>query len=359
MACLCKNKLAALTDPSFVTSLQASLDASLSLPPLPPLPSLPKLDESLSLGQPGSFDSSLAATIQGMQIPAIQLALSLPQLGALTAAAVTCKAQLGLPLPDSAMKLSLMLQSLDVSAFNPLMSLNLQALLNLSASASMALKLKAAFGAFPWDADLSGSFSAAVNAAFSGGMNLQANIPMPQLPNLLLSKIQQINQLNGLMSIATSLGVNLASPSGLADFAVALRPLGGISLPQINVSPELLARLSALENINSAFGLGASAPALPQLSLRLGSLRALLSLAPPLPKINLALGPQLPTPQQLDNVLSLNLPQLAAVNWNVSASLSLVTALPAISLAARLQAIMPSLSLNPCGASCPMQALAA
>ena len=57
--------------------------------------------------------------------------------------------------------------------------------------------------------------------------------------------------------------------------------------------------------------------------------------------------------------LAAHLPQLAAINWNVSESLSLVAALPAISLAARLQAIMPSLSLNPCGASCPMQALAA
>jgi hypothetical protein len=221
----------------------------------------------------------------------------------------------------------------------------------------MALKLKAAFGAFPWDSDLSGPCSASLNAALGGGgLNLQANIPMPQLPNLVLGNIQQINQLNGLMNIAASLGVNLASPSGIADFALALRPLGGISLPQINVSAELLAKLSALENINAAFGLGAGT-ALPNLSMQLGSLSALLSLAPPMPKLNL--GPQLPTPQQLDNVLSLNLPLLAAISWNVSASLSLVVALPAISLAARLQAIMPSLSLNPCGASCPMQALAA
>jgi hypothetical protein len=136
MACLCKKQLAALTAPTFAASLSAAMQLGLTLPPLPKLPL------SLMLNPGVMPSSSLIATIGSLNLPKIQLRLALPQLSAIAAAAVTCNMHLGLPLPGALPKLSLMLGSFDPAMLGPLLSLDLDALLALSAYAALALKLR-------------------------------------------------------------------------------------------------------------------------------------------------------------------------------------------------------------------------
>lgn len=329
--------------------MNATTQLAATLPPLPQLPLHLLLNESASAA-PG-FSDSLTVTLQSLNLPQIQLLSALPQLSGLATAAATCKLQLGLPLPGSALKLSAMLGSFDSSVLSPLLSLDLTGLTSLTAYAAFAMKLRMLFNANPWDADLSGPLAARFGAALAPGGALHAalNVPVPKVPAVTL---QQVSSLNSLISIALSLGVNLASPGGIAGFASALGPLANIALPPLRISGDLLARVSALATINSAFGLGPAA--LQRLPFMLGSLNALLALKLPIPNIQLATP--LPTQQQLSNVVALNLPQLASLKWQVPAAPPLMSALPALSLTAQLQAILPTINLNPCASSCPLAA---
>ncbi len=183
-----------------------------------------------------------------------------------------------------------------------------------------------------------------------GALNLALNMPMPTLPALTLGTLQQ---LSSLISIALSLGVNLAAPGGIAALSLALGPLAGIALPPLKISLPLLARINALATINAAFGLGPAAmAALPSM---LASLTALISLKLPFPTIKAQLG--LPSAAALSTILALNLPQLAALHWSVPAMPSLMAALPALSLMAKLNGLLPMINLNPCATSCPLSAL--
>jgi hypothetical protein len=292
------------------------------------------------------------ASIGALSIPKISLLLALPQLGAIAAAAVTCSTHLGLPLPGSLPKLSLMLGNFNPATLNPLMSLNLSSLLSLSAYAALALKLRLMFNAFPWEANLSGQLASRLSLAMApgGALNLALNMPMPKLPALTLGTL---HQLSSLISIALSLGVNLGTPGGVSSLALALGPLANIALPPMKIALPLLARINALATINSAFGLGPAATA--RLPMMIASLSALIALKLPFPSIKAQLG--MPSASALSSILSLNLPQLAAIHWSVPAIPSLMAALPALSLMAKLNGLMPMINLNPCASSCPLSAL--
>lgn len=345
MACLCKKQLAALTAPAFAASLGAAAQLGLTLPPLPKLPLALMIN-------PGAAPSpAMVATIGSLNLPKIQLLLALPQLSAIAAAAVTCKMQLGLPLPGALPKLSLMLGSFNPAMLSPLLSLSLDPLLALSAYAALALKLRLMFNVNPWDADLSGPLSARLALALApgGALHLALNVPMPKLPAVTLGTLRQ---LGSLITIALSLGVNLGAPGGIASLALALGPLANIALPHLQISLPLLARINALATINAAFGLGPAAMA--RLPLMIASLSALIALKLPFPTINATAG--LPTEAQLSSILALNLPQLAALNWQVPATPPLMAALPSLSLMAKLNGLLPMINLSPCASSCPLAA---
>ncbi|MBV8653929.1 MAG: hypothetical protein JO255_20890 [Alphaproteobacteria bacterium] len=344
MACLCKNQLAALTDPSFTSSLSATEQLGATLPPLPKLPL------SLMLNEGAAAPSSSTASLSGLNIPNIPLLAALPQLSSIAAASVT-STRLGLPLPGSLPQLSTMMGNFNPSVLSPLMSLNLGALLNLNAYAALALKLRMMFNVNPWDADLSGPLASRLSASLApgGGLNLALNAPTPALPPVTLGTLQQ---LGSLIHVAFSLGVNLATSGGIASLAMALGPLANIALPSLNIAPELLARVNALATINDAFGLGPDAAA--RLPSMIASLNALLALKLPFPSVQAQLG--MPSSPQMSSILGLNLPQLASVNWNVPAMPSLMAALPSLSLMAKLNGILPMINLKPCASSCPLAA---
>jgi hypothetical protein len=346
MVCLCKNQLAAAMDATADLSAAADLAATL---PAPPIPSA--MLSAGTAGAGGDPDFSLLAAIQGLSLPPISLTAALPQLSAMISAALVCSAKLGISLPGGKAELSAMLGSFDPSSLAPLMSLNASGMANLSAYASAAAQMKAQFGAYPWDTNLSAQISEAFGGG--GGVALSATLSPPVPPGIaaeIAPKLPQIASLNALASLSASLGADLGSPGGLASFSASLAPLAGISLPSVSISPALSMRLSQVASIMSTFGAGGLGSIQAQLS-------AMLSLQLPLPKISASFGtPTLPTQQQLNLIGGLDLNALASANWQVPDLPPLAAALPGISAIANLSLLGPVLQLSPCGAGCPMGA---
>jgi hypothetical protein len=348
MVCFCKPSLTPLLSAS--ARLSTALSATVAIPALPPI--LLSLSETLTLSPPLPFESSMLTALEQFQLPSLSISAGFPTLMGLVNLSMQLQAHLGIDLQAQGGVEALvdLMAQIDLDLLGPLGGLPVGPLMRLSALVALSVQIKAILGIdlmSPPD-----DFAAALTAS------LQIFLPTIPYPSFLLPKLQLMAGLRPLLALAIALKIDLSDTIALA---AALRVMVGLQLKAAAVPPTLMSAISLLsllpsldislteqvdltETINAALGrLLAGFRLLFQAMLKL-------QISLPLP----TLLPAISMPE-IELILRLNLPQLAALNWQIPATLPILeTGLPMVSLLARLQLIVPAVRLSPCGFGCPL-----
>ncbi len=348
MVCFCKPSLTPLL--SATAQLKASLTATVALPALPPI--LLSLSEMLTLAPPSPFPAEMLGAIEQFHLPQLSIMAGLPTLMGLANLALQMQLHLGIDIttPIGLEALAQLTAQIDLPLLAPLATLPVSALIKLSALLSLTAQIKAVLGL-----DLMNP-----PADFEARLAVALQIFLPQIPfpSFVLPKLQLMAQLRPLLALAIALKIDLLDPAALAAI---IRPLISLKLNAVIVPPQLLSALSLLSllpKLDIDLTATATASLTDTINARIGQLLAgmkllfqamvKLNLALPLP----ALLPALTMPE-IELILRLNLPQLAAINWQIPTTLPVLQiGLPLVSLMAHLQMIVPAIRLSPCTGGC-------
>jgi hypothetical protein len=343
MVCFCKPSLTPLLSAS--AQLSAALSATVAIPALPPI--LLSLSETLTLSPPLPFEPSMLSALELLQIPSLSISAGFPTLMGLVNLSIQLKA-LGIDLQVAAEALADLTAQIDLDLLAPLGALPVGPLMRLSALVALSAQIKAVLGIDLMDppADLEAMLTA----------SLQIFLPSIPYPSFLLPKLQLMASLRPLLALAIALNIDLSDTVALA---AALRVMVNLQVKAAVVPPSLLSAISLLsllpslnisltEHVNLTETMNAGVGRL-LAGFRL-LFQAMLKISLPLPN----LLPAISMPE-IDLILRLNLPQLAAINWQIPATLPVLQiGLPMVSLLAHLQLIVPAVRLSPCSFGCPL-----
>jgi hypothetical protein len=327
MTCLCSAKLTALAE------LLASLEApAIGIPgPLAELSAMMSAALSAQMSAGASLGLSAAA---------------MAQLSAMAQATACAQAGLGInlagPNAQAELDLAITLANANAAAFAPFGALDPAPWLSLSALAALSLKLQLGFGV----GLLSAGAFAALSAALSAGASLSASF------------LASANASASLSAMASAMGVaDLSAGGGMAELEAKLSLVASLTMPTLEISLGLLlpplAILSAIVNLQLAFGVNALAPGFPD---NLLAMTADLSAF-----AELDLSADLAAELAASAEASLDLSASASADASALASLqgpdlSGLTLLASLSASCNLGGFAIGLS-SPCGAICPMTSL--
>ncbi|HVJ51657.1 MAG TPA: hypothetical protein VM689_04305 [Aliidongia sp.] len=345
MVCFCKPSVAPLLSASASVSAALSASATLAIPALPPV--LLSLSEILTLSPPVPFPPALLGPIEQLQIPQISLTAGLPTLMGLANLSIHLQANLGFDMPGDIAMLPQLMAQIDLAPLAPLAALPVAPLARLSALVALAAQVKAVLGIDLMNppADIEARLAAA----------LQIFLPQTPYPPFLLPKLQLMGSLRPLLALGVALKIDISDTAALA---AALRPFVSLQLSAPIVPPTLLSALSLLSLLPSLnINLTETANLTEAMNASVGRLLAGMKLLfQAALRVNLPIPALLPpiTMPEIELILRLDLPQLAAVNWQVPTTLPVLqVGLPMVSLLAHLQLIVPAVRLSPCSFGCP------
>lgn len=319
-----------------------------ALPPLPaldqpPSPALMALNQRLAQPPgggtmavpPGNIPAmppDVQARVLAAPAPPVPLTGAAPTLGTLATVQQLSSGGLGMPLPAQQAGVAALMNSADVGALAPIEEMPLAPLMRLAFLINLGALLRQRLGVDPTQPDASQRIAAALpQAAPAYG----PSVPADSAPAL-AERVAYAQQIQNLQMACRPLGADPCAPGGVPQLASAIRPLLGVQLPVMAVSPGLLARLSLLSQINQTLPLAGVGPRVPRLSAHLDGLNNL-SLPPmaPVP------AQQMPTPAATDAIFASDRSGLSRANWNIPPSLPIADSIPGLNALALLRTLGP------------------